>query len=91
MKLVRGVDTSPARRAVVAGIVGITEELGITVLAEGLGPGRVPGPEGGQYPTVSGVLVCEAGLRGTSAGLADRSGLGRCVKADEVLAQPLDS
>jgi EAL domain-containing protein (putative c-di-GMP-specific phosphodiesterase class I) len=36
MKLVRGVDTSPARQAVVAGIVGIAEELGITVLAEGI-------------------------------------------------------
>lgn len=36
MKLIRGVDTSPARQAVVAGIVGITKELGITVLAEGV-------------------------------------------------------
>jgi EAL domain-containing protein (putative c-di-GMP-specific phosphodiesterase class I) len=39
MKLVRGVDTSPARQAVIAGIVGIVgiaKELGITVLAEGI-------------------------------------------------------
>ncbi len=36
MFLVRGVDTSPARRAVVTGIVAIAEELGITVLAEGV-------------------------------------------------------
>ncbi|WP_258069765.1 EAL domain-containing protein [Arthrobacter sp. SX1312] len=36
MKLVRGADSSPARQAVVAGIVGIAEDLGITVLAEGV-------------------------------------------------------
>ncbi|MEC5193473.1 MULTISPECIES: EAL domain-containing protein [unclassified Arthrobacter] len=36
MKLIRGIDTSPARQAVVAGIVGITRELDITVLAEGI-------------------------------------------------------
>ena len=36
MKLIRGIDTSPARQAVVAGIVGITKELDITVLAEGI-------------------------------------------------------
>jgi EAL domain-containing protein (putative c-di-GMP-specific phosphodiesterase class I) len=36
MKLIRGVDSSPARRAVVAGILAITKELGITVLAEGI-------------------------------------------------------
>ncbi|WP_043440721.1 EAL domain-containing protein [Arthrobacter sp. L77] len=36
MLLVRGIDSSPARQAVVAGIVGIAEDLGITVLAEGI-------------------------------------------------------
>ncbi|MCC3280459.1 EAL domain-containing protein [Arthrobacter sp. zg-Y40] len=36
MKLVRGIDTSPARRAVLAGIVGIARDLGITLLAEGI-------------------------------------------------------
>jgi EAL domain-containing protein (putative c-di-GMP-specific phosphodiesterase class I) len=36
MKLIRGIDTSPARQAVVAGIGGIARELGITVLAEGV-------------------------------------------------------
>jgi EAL domain-containing protein (putative c-di-GMP-specific phosphodiesterase class I) len=36
MKLIRGIDTSPARQAVVAGIVGIAKELDITVLAEGI-------------------------------------------------------
>ncbi|AUZ89085.1 diguanylate phosphodiesterase [Arthrobacter agilis] len=36
MKLIRGIDTSPARRAVVAGIVSISEALGITLLAEGI-------------------------------------------------------
>ncbi|UWX97391.1 EAL domain-containing protein [Arthrobacter zhaoxinii] len=36
MLLIRGIDTSPARRAVVAGIVGIAKELGITLLAEGI-------------------------------------------------------
>ncbi|MBT1001490.1 EAL domain-containing protein [Paenarthrobacter sp. DKR-5] len=35
MKLIRGIDTSPARQAVVAGVAGIARELGITVLAEG--------------------------------------------------------
>ncbi len=36
MKLVRGVDGSPARQAVIGGIVGIAEDLGMTVLAEGI-------------------------------------------------------
>ena len=36
MKLVRGIDVSPARQAVVTGIVGIARQLGITVLAEGI-------------------------------------------------------
>lgn len=36
MKLLRDVDTSPARQAVVDGIVGIAEKLDITVLAEGI-------------------------------------------------------
>ncbi len=36
MKLVRGIDSSPARQAVVRGIVGIAAELDITVLAEGI-------------------------------------------------------
>ncbi|BBE24238.1 diguanylate phosphodiesterase [Arthrobacter sp. MN05-02] len=36
MKLIRGIDTSPARQAVVAGIVSISEALGITLLAEGI-------------------------------------------------------
>lgn len=36
MKLIRGIDTSPARQAVVAGVAGIARELGITVLAEGI-------------------------------------------------------
>lgn len=36
MKLVRGIDHSPARQAVIAGIVHIARELGITVLAEGI-------------------------------------------------------
>ncbi len=36
MLLVRGIDTSPARRVVVDGILGIARELGITVLAEGV-------------------------------------------------------
>lgn len=36
MKLIRGVDSSPARQAVVTGVVGIADELGITVLAEGV-------------------------------------------------------
>ena len=36
MKLIRGIDTSPARQAVVAGIGGIAGELGIKVLAEGI-------------------------------------------------------
>jgi len=36
MKLIRGIDTSPARQAVIAGIIGIARELDITVLAEGI-------------------------------------------------------
>lgn len=36
MKLIRGIDTSPVRQAVAAGIVGIARELNITVLAEGI-------------------------------------------------------
>jgi EAL domain-containing protein (putative c-di-GMP-specific phosphodiesterase class I) len=36
MKLVRAVDSSPARQAVIAGIVGIANELSIMVLAEGV-------------------------------------------------------
>ena len=36
MKLIRGIDSSRARQAVVAGIVGIARELAITVLAEGV-------------------------------------------------------
>jgi EAL domain-containing protein (putative c-di-GMP-specific phosphodiesterase class I) len=36
MKIVRGVDGSVARQAVINGIVGIAEDLGITVLAEGI-------------------------------------------------------
>lgn len=36
MEIVRGVDGSAARQAVVAGIVGIAGKLGITVLAEGI-------------------------------------------------------
>lgn len=36
MKLIRGIDASPARQAVVAGIVGIAAELDITLLAEGI-------------------------------------------------------
>ncbi len=36
MKLVRGIDGSPARQAVVTGILGIAGTLGITVLAEGI-------------------------------------------------------
>lgn len=36
MKLVRGIDGSPARQAVITGILHIAEELGITVLAEGI-------------------------------------------------------
>lgn len=36
MKLIRGIDNSPARQAVVAGILGIARELDITVLAEGI-------------------------------------------------------
>ncbi|MBC8130705.1 MAG: EAL domain-containing protein [Rhizobiaceae bacterium] len=36
MKLVRGVDTSHARRSIVAGILSIARDLGITLLAEGV-------------------------------------------------------
>lgn len=36
MKIIRGINSSPARRAVVTGIVGIAKELDITVLAEGI-------------------------------------------------------
>jgi len=36
MKLIRGIDTSLARQAVVSGIVGIARALDITVLAEGI-------------------------------------------------------
>jgi EAL domain-containing protein (putative c-di-GMP-specific phosphodiesterase class I) len=36
MAIVRGIDTNPARQAVVAGIVHIAASLGITVLAEGI-------------------------------------------------------
>ncbi|WP_291000138.1 EAL domain-containing protein [Hoeflea sp.] len=36
MKLIRGIDTSRARQAVVAGIVGIARALDIIVLAEGI-------------------------------------------------------
>jgi EAL domain-containing protein (putative c-di-GMP-specific phosphodiesterase class I) len=36
MDLVRGIDSSPARQAIVAGIMGICRELDIAVLAEGI-------------------------------------------------------
>ena len=36
MELVRDIDTSPAKQAIVAGIVGIARQLGITVLGEGV-------------------------------------------------------
>ena len=36
MELVRDIDTSPARQAIVAGIMGICRQLDITVLAEGI-------------------------------------------------------
>lgn len=36
MHILRGVDADPARQAIVAGIVGIARELGLTVLAEGI-------------------------------------------------------
>ena len=36
MKLIRGIDASPARQAVVAGIVAIASNLNISVLAEGI-------------------------------------------------------
>ncbi len=36
MELVRGIENSAPRRAIIAGIVGICRELGITVLAEGI-------------------------------------------------------
>lgn len=36
MELVRGIDSSAPRQAIIAGIVGICRQLGITVLAEGI-------------------------------------------------------
>lgn len=36
MQLIRGIDTSPARQAVLAGIIGIAKDLNITLLAEGI-------------------------------------------------------
>ena len=36
MELIRGVDGSAARQAIISGIVGIARELGVTVLAEGV-------------------------------------------------------
>ena len=36
MLLIRGIDSSPARRAILAGIVAIAKELDITLLAEGI-------------------------------------------------------
>lgn len=36
MELVRGIDTSTVKQAIVRGIVGISKELGITLLAEGV-------------------------------------------------------
>lgn len=36
MALIRGIETSPARRAIVTGVVGICRELGSRVLAEGV-------------------------------------------------------
>ncbi len=36
MKIIRDIDTNPAGRAVVSGIVAMAEQLGITVLAEGI-------------------------------------------------------
>ncbi|QQR40259.1 EAL domain-containing protein [Devosia rhizoryzae] len=36
MELLRGVDSSPARQAIIAGIVGIARQLDIVVLAEGV-------------------------------------------------------
>ncbi|HEV7873884.1 MAG TPA: EAL domain-containing protein [Enterovirga sp.] len=36
MKLVRGIAENPARQAIVAGVVAIARQLGITVLAEGI-------------------------------------------------------
>ncbi len=36
MELIRGVDASHARQSIVAGIVGIARQLGVTVLAEGV-------------------------------------------------------
>ena len=36
MELIRGVATSPAKQAIIAGIVGIARQLGITVLGEGV-------------------------------------------------------
>lgn len=36
MELVRGIDSSPSRQAIMRGLVGIARELGIAVLAEGV-------------------------------------------------------
>lgn len=36
MELIRNVDTSPRKQAIIAGIVGIARELGVEVLAEGV-------------------------------------------------------
>ncbi|MHA7833407.1 MAG: EAL domain-containing protein [Algiphilus sp.] len=36
MALIRGVDASPSRRAIIKGVMGMCEDLGITVIAEGV-------------------------------------------------------
>jgi EAL domain-containing protein (putative c-di-GMP-specific phosphodiesterase class I) len=36
MALIRDIDTSVARQAIVAGVVGIAEELGVGCIAEGI-------------------------------------------------------
>jgi EAL domain-containing protein (putative c-di-GMP-specific phosphodiesterase class I) len=36
MDLLRGIDTSPARRVIVAGVTQMAEALGISVIAEGI-------------------------------------------------------